>query len=501
MARRRTRGPTTTAAGPLPTEQSFEVERLDAARWRIPRDERRGMRVDGIVFADDVLMDALRDDPALGQVANVATLPGIVTASLAMPDIHWGYGFPIGGVAAMRLDAGVVSPGGIGFDIDCGVRLLRSDLREADVRPVLGRLADALAAAVPSGVGVRGGLRLREADLERVLVSGARWAVEHGHGDPADLEHTEERGAMQGADPDAVSPRARQRGADQLGTLGSGNHFLEVQVVERIDDPPAAEAFGLAEGFVTVMVHCGSRGLGHQVCTDHVAAMDRTVARHDIELPDRQLACAPIESPEGRAYLGAMVAAANFAWANRQVIAGAIRDAFERVLGRRVGEPRLHQVYDLSHNIAKIERHLVDGAPTDVLVHRKGATRAFPAGHEDVPDAYRHVGQPVLVPGDMGRSSYVAVGAPGSMEASFGSSCHGAGRSLSRHAALRALRGTDVAAELAARGIEVRAERRDLLAEEASLAYKDVDRVVAVSAAAGLIRSVARLRPLAVVKG
>jgi tRNA-splicing ligase RtcB len=459
------------------------------------------MRVDGLVFADDGLMASLRGDPALEQVANVATLPGIVGASLAMPDVHWGYGFPVGGVAAMRRDGGVVSPGGIGFDINCGVRLLRSDLEERDVRRHLGRLADALFRAVPSGVGAHGGLRLSAADEEAVLIRGAAWAVERGDGWPEDVERTEERGALHGADPGAVSPRARERGANQLGTLGSGNHFLEVQVVDRIEDATAAAALGLEPGAVTVMVHCGSRGLGHQVCTDHVAVMDRAAARFGIELPDRQLACAPLDSPEAASYLAAMAAAANFAWANRQRIAAAIRRAFAEVLGRPAERLGLHQVYDLSHNIAKLEKHEVDGRPVEVCVHRKGATRAFPAGHPDVPAAYRAVGQPVFVPGDMGRASWVAVGAPGSMVRSFGSTCHGAGRLLSRHAALRLQRGANVAADLERRGIVVRAERLDLLAEEASPAYKDVDAVVRVAAAAGQLRPVARLRPLAVVKG
>ena len=480
---------------------SVPLERVDAVRWRIPADGRRGMRVDGLVFADDRLIASLRGDPALDQVANVATLPGIVGASLAMPDVHWGYGFPVGGVAATRTSDGVVSPGGIGFDINCGVRLLRSDLAERDVRRRVRQLADALFAAVPSGLGAHKGRRLGRDELDEVLATGAAWAVGRGHGTAADLEATEEAGSMTGADPGHVSPRARQRGADQLGTLGSGNHFLEVQVVERILDPPAAHAFDLAEGAITVMIHCGSRGLGHQVCTDHVAVMDRAVHRFGIELPDRQLACAPLDSPEARAYLGAMIAAANFAWANRQVIADAVRGAFSGVFGRPADSLGLRQVYDLSHNMAKLERHRVGGDEVDLCVHRKGATRAFPAGHPDVPLAYRGVGQPVLIPGDMGRASFVAVGAPGAMAESFGSSCHGAGRMMSRHAAIRALRGIDVGAQLGGAGVEVRAERRDLLAEEASVAYKDVDVVMDTVARAGLARPVARLRPLAVVKG
>jgi len=488
-------------SGTRPPGRPLEIERLDDVRWRIPRGQRSDMRVDGIVFADEALMRPLRDDPALVQVANVATLPGIVGASLAMPDVHWGYGFPIGGVAATRRDGGVVSPGGIGFDINCGVRLLRSDLTAAEVTPHLEPLADALFAAVPSGVGAAIGRRLPQADLDAVLREGSRWAVAAGRGWREDLERTEEGGCLAGADPAAVSPRAHQRGADQLGTLGSGNHFLELDEVDRIVDPAAAGALGLFASQVVVFIHCGSRGLGHQVCTDHVAVMDRAMGRHGIQVPDRQLACAPLDSAEGHAYLAAMAAAANFAWANRQTIGHAVRGAFGRVLGRDARDLGLDLVYDVSHNIAKFETHQVDGVEAEICVHRKGATRAFPPGHRDVTPAYRDIGQPVFVPGDMGRCSYVAVGAPGSMAASFGSTCHGAGRSLSRHAALRELRGTNVARQLASAGIVVRAERPDLLAEEASIAYKDVTAVVRVAERAGLLRIVARLRPLAVIKG
>ncbi len=481
--------------------RSPQVERLDDVRWRLPREQRADMRVDGLVYASDRLMESLRDDPALAQVANVATLPGIVGHSLAMPDIHWGYGFPIGGVAAMRRADGVISPGGIGFDINCGVRLMRSDLTVEDLRPRLERLADELFRAVPSGIGASIGRRLTPDELENVLRQGAGWAIERGDGWPEDIERTEERGRLGGADPSAVSTRARQRGSDQLGTLGSGNHFLEVDAVDDVADKEAAAALGLFDGQVVVFIHCGSRGLGHQVCTDHVAVLDRAMKRYGIEVPDRQLACAPIDSEEGRAYLCAMAAAANFAWANRQLIGHAVRGAFERVLGRDARRLGLELVYDVSHNMAKFERHTVDGAEVEVCVHRKGATRAFPAGHPDVPAAYREVGQPVMVPGDMGRHSYVAVGAPGSMAESFGSTCHGAGRALSRQAALRQLRGVDIAGELERDGIVVRAESPRLLGEEASIAYKDVAEVVRVAEKAGLLRPVARLRPLAVIKG
>jgi tRNA-splicing ligase RtcB len=477
------------------------LERLDAVRWRLPRDQRADMRVDGLVFADDDMMKELRHDPALQQVANVATLPGIVGASLAMPDIHWGYGFPIGGVAATLADDGVISPGGIGFDINCGVRLMRSDIVVSELEPRLSKLADALFEAVPSGVGASSGERLSSADLDAVLADGARWAVERGRGWPEDLERTEEGGRLASAGPAAVSNRARQRGADQLGTLGSGNHFLEVDRVAEIYDSRAAAALGLFGGQAVVFIHCGSRGLGHQVCTDHVATMDRAMARYGISVPDRQLACAPLGSDEGREYLAAMAAAANFAWANRQTISHAVRGAFARVLGRDLRALGLDLVYDVSHNIAKFETHDVGGRPTEVYVHRKGATRAFPPGHPDVPSRYRDVGQPVLVPGDMGRASYVCVGAPGAMSETFGSTCHGAGRARSRHAALRELRGQNIARQLAEQGVIVRAERPSLLAEEASMAYKDVTAVVGVAERAGHLRRVARLQPVIVVKG
>jgi tRNA-splicing ligase RtcB len=477
------------------------VERVDEVRWRVPETQRKDMRVDGLVFASDELMAELRDDPALGQVANVATLPGIVGSSLAMPDIHWGYGFPIGGVAATRADGGVISPGGIGFDINCGVRLYRSDLTADDLRGKRHRLADALFHAVPSGVGASTGHRRSGAELDAILAEGSHRVVADEGGWPEDLALTEEGGRLQGADPDAVSQRAKHRGADQLGTLGSGNHFLEVDVVDAVLDEGAAEAFGLTLGQVVVFIHCGSRGLGHQVCTDHVATIDRAMGRYDIHVPDRQLACAPLDSGEGRSYLAAMAAAANFAWANRQLIGHAVRGAFARVLGADARSLGLGLVYDISHNIAKFERHVVGGREVEVCVHRKGATRAFPAGRPEVPERYREVGQPVFVPGDMGRHSIVAVGAPGSMAETFGSTCHGAGRRLSRHQALRDLRGVDIAGQLDAEGIIVRAERPSLLGEEASIAYKDVSAVVRVAEVAGHLRQVARLRPLIVVKG
>ncbi|MDP3062331.1 MAG: RtcB family protein, partial [Chloroflexota bacterium] len=435
-----------------------KLRQLDEYRWELPRDYKPGMRVPGIIYANSGLMQAILGDQALEQVANVATLPGIVGASYAMPDIHWGYGFPVGGVAATRAEDGVVSPGGVGFDINCGVRLLRTDLTEADVRPHLDRLTDVLYANVPSGVGTSGKLRLKAQELDRAMSQGARWAVEQGMGDQEDLEVTEESGCIEGADPDAVGARPRERGAPQLGTLGSGNHFLEVQAVADIYDTRAASALGiLSVGQVTVMLHCGSRGLGHQVCDDYLKVVDAASRRYQYDLPDRQLACAPVNSPEGKAYLGAMYAAANFAWANRQIIAHWVRESFQTVFGVGWRELGIRQVYDVSHNIAKLERHPVNGKNVMLCVHRKGATRSFPPGHPDVPARYREVGQPVLIPGDMGRYSFLAVGAEGAMEGAFGSACHGAGRSHSRTAAKKLLRGRDIEKELRARGIVVKA--------------------------------------------
>ncbi|MFH1141363.1 MAG: RtcB family protein [Chloroflexota bacterium] len=479
------------------------LKRLDQFRWEIPASYKPGMRVPGIVFASDKLIDQVRDDQSLEQVANVATLPGIVGASLAMPDVHWGYGFPVGGVAATDVDAGgVVSPGGVGFDINCGVRLLRSDLAEEDVRPRLRELVAALFANVPSGVGSSGKLRLKDKEMEDVMTQGARWAVKKGFGTPQDLEATEDGGCLSGADVATVGTRPRQRGAGQLGTLGSGNHFLEVQVVDQILDAGAARALGIHQvGQVTVMLHCGSRGFGHQVCEDTIQVMTTAVKRYGIEVPDRQLACVPVRSPEGEAYLQAMRCAANYAFANRQCIAHWVRETFAQVFGRSWEDMGLHQVYDVCHNIAKIEPYVVEGHNRQLCVHRKGATRAFPPGHPELAERYQSVGQPVLVPGDMGRYSYLAVGTQQAMELSFGSTCHGAGRAESRGAARRALRGHDIQKELEQQGIIVMARGRDSLAEEASRAYKDVSDVIDAAQGAGISRKVARMRPVGVGTG
>ncbi|MCI4348040.1 MAG: RtcB family protein, partial [Thermoplasmata archaeon] len=453
------------------------------------------MRVPGVLFANPALLEPIRSDPALLQLANVATLPGIQGASLAMPDIHYGYGFPVGGVAAFDLQEGVVSPGGIGYDINCGVRLLRTSLSLDETRARLGPLVEALYRYVPSGVGSKGPVTLKSSEIDEVLAGGARWAIDHGYGRAADLALQEEEGRLSGANPAFVSPAARQRGLKQLGTLGSGNHFLEVQTVGEVFYPEFADELGLEPGTVTVMLHCGSRGLGHQVATDYIGVMDQYLARAGTHLVDRQLSCAPIGSDEGQRYLAAMAAGANFAWANRQVITHGIRRAFREVFQRPDEELDLAVVYDISHNMAKIEEHVLTDGRRKVLVHRKGATRAFPAGREEVASAYRKFGQPVLVPGDMGTASYVLAGLPSSMDRSFGSSCHGAGRRLSRHAAVRQFRFEDVTRRLREQGILVRSASREGVTEEAPGAYKDVEEVVRVAEGAGLTRRVARLVP------
>jgi tRNA-splicing ligase RtcB (3'-phosphate/5'-hydroxy nucleic acid ligase) len=473
----------------------------DEFTYEIPQDAVAGMRVPGILFSNAALLSGVTGDPSLAQLANVATLPGIQRNALAMPDIHFGYGFPVGGVAAFDLAEGVVSPGGIGYDINCGVRLIRTSLRVDEVRPHLASLLERLYREVPSGVGSRGGHPLTPSAVDEVLAGGARWAVEHGLGRPADLEVQEEHGGLAGADPAAVSESARKRGLKQLGTLGSGNHFLEVQAVDEVFDPEFAPVLGLAPGQVVVMLHTGSRGLGHQVATDYIQEMDRGLAGQGITLVDRQLSCAPISSEPAQRYLRAMAAAANFAWANRQAMTHGVRRAFSAEFGRTDEELDLSVVYDISHNIAKVEEHAVDGGKKQLLVHRKGATRAFPAGRDEVPSAYRRFGQPVLIPGDMGTASYVLAGLPTAMDRSFGSSCHGAGRRLSRHAAVRAFRYEEVTRSLAGKGIIVRSASREGVTEEAPGAYKNVEEVVRVAEGAGLTRRVARLVPLGVVKG
>ncbi len=478
------------------------LEKVDDYRWRIPQSYKTGMRVPGLIYATQEMMENIVEEQAPEQVANVAFLPGIVNYSLAMPDIHWGYGFPIGGVAAMRMEDGVVSPGGVGFDINCGVRLLRTNLTEEEVRPKIKKLVDALYESVPSGVGSKGKVRLHSGEINEVLAKGSSWAVEHGYGNPEDLATTEEHGQMSGADPDRVSQRAKERGTPQLGTLGSGNHFLEVALVDHIYEPEAAKAMGIDRvGQVMLLIHCGSRGLGHQTADDYIKEMIGAMKRYHIELPDRQLACAPLTSPEGQAYLSAMRCAANYAWANRQCIMHWVREAFCAVLGKCEKDAGLELIYDVAHNIAKIEEHKVNDHQQKLCVHRKGATRAFPPGHPDLPAIYAKVGQPVLIPGDMGRFSYVLVGTEQAMQETFGSTCHGAGRVKSRAAAKRTVRGADILRDLERRGITVRAGNISGLAEEASIAYKDVTEVVGVAQSTGISRIVARTRPIGVIKG
>ncbi|WP_330166948.1 RtcB family protein [Streptomyces sp. HB2AG] len=479
--------------GATVTGATVEVVEEGPFRFRIPR--RGSMRVPGVVFASRALLPEAAGDQALQQVVNVATLPGIVEASYAMPDVHWGYGFPIGGVAATDVaDGGVVSPGGVGFDISCGVRLLAAPCERDALLPRLGQLMDVLDRRVPRGPGRGGVWQIGRTELEKVLVSGACHAVERGHGVARDLARCEDGGVLPGADPGQVGVRAVERGLGQVGSLGSGNHFLEVQAVDTVHDRAAASAMGVRERQVCVMIHCGSRGLGHQICTDHVRTMDRAAARYGIEVPDRQLACVPAGSGEGRAYLGAMAAAANYARANRQLLSEAARDAFEETTGHG-----LDLVYDISHNLAKIETHHVAGRAVRLCVHRKGATRALPPGHPDLPDDLAAVGQPVLIPGTMGTASYLLVGVEGG--GAWHSTCHGAGRVRSRHSAAREVDGRALRAELEARGVAVRGASWRGLAEEAPRAYKDIDAVVRASEGAGLCRRVARLVPLGVVKG
>ncbi len=479
-----------------------ELVRVDPWRADIPTSHLAGMRVPGRVFASDAILADVRGDQALQQVANVATLPGIVGRSLAMPDIHWGYGFPIGGVAAFDADEGVLSPGGVGFDINCGVRLIRTDLTEDDVRPRLRELVDALFRNVPSGVGSKARLRFSKSEARQVFVEGARWAVSQGFGWDEDLEAIEHGGTMPGANPDKVSEKAVERGAPQVGSLGGGNHFLEVQRVDELFDSVAARAFGIDRpGQVVVMIHCGSRGAGHQIATDHLEVMERAASRYPFALVDRQLASTPVASREAENYYAAMCCGANFAWTNRQLITHWTRESFAHVFGRSAEDMGMRLVYDVSHNIAKLEEHVVDGRRRKVYVHRKGATRAFAPGHPDVPAAYRDVGQPVLVPGDMGTASYVLRGTAGAMAESFGSCCHGAGRVLSRTAAAKAWRGEDVIRDLEKQGVIVRAASPRVAAEEAPDAYKDVSDVVDVCHGAGIGAKVARLSPIGCVKG
>ncbi|WP_322507303.1 RtcB family protein [Anaerolinea sp.] len=481
------------------TLQTFQ--KVSDYEWEIPPTFRSGMRVPVRIFATRRLLEKALQDASIEQAVNVATLPGLVGRVLVMPDMHQGYGFPIGGVAATRYPEGVISPGGIGYDINCGVRLLSSTIPYEAVKPYLDTLVAALDHHCPSGVGTHGAIRLSDKELDQACRLGSRWALKQGMASEQDLEFTEENGCIEGAAPEKVSARAKERGREQLGTLGAGNHFLEVEVVDQIFDAEAANAMGLFEGCLVLSIHCGSRGFGHQICSDYVQEFQGAVRRYGIQLPDRELVCAPLDSPEGQAYLGAMRAAANYAFLNRQILAHHARQAFEEVLSGKVKNWHLRQVYDIAHNIGKIETHEVDGKQVKVCVHRKGATRAFGPGSPAIPAAYRPIGQPVLVPGSMGTASWVLVGTETSMRISFGSSCHGAGRVMSRNEAKRQVRGEHLRKELEAEGIHLRAGSLSGLAEEAPQAYKDVDAVVETVSGAGIARKVARLRPVAVVKG
>jgi len=479
---------------------TIKFEKIDDWRWRIPKSG--GMLVDGLIFADEKMLNIIKTDESPQQVANVAHLPGIVKHSLAMPDIHWGYGFPIGGVAAFDMDDGVISPGGVGYDINCGVRLLRSAISRSDITRNMRDIVDTLFMNVPTGVGsCRKDIKLGMEEQRNVLKNGAGWAVSQGYGTKDDLLFIEAGGCLSGADPDKVSNRALERGKTQVGTLGSGNHFVEVGYVAEIYDTAVAEVLGLKKDNISVIIHTGSRGLGHQVCDDYIKVMINAAKEYGIDLPDRQLCCAPIKSEQGSEYFKAMASAANFAFANRQMITHWVRESFEGVLGTGNNILGLEIVYDVCHNIAKFEDHKVDGKKKKLCVHRKGATRSYPPGHEEIPDAYKSIGQPMIIPGDMGRYSYVMVGTENSMNETFGSSCHGAGRMMSRNAAKRLAKGRPIARELEKSGILVRATGRTTLMEEISEAYKDVTEVVDVVHNAGIGKKVAMLKPLAVIKG
>lgn len=478
-----------------------DLEQINKYEWEIPTSFRGDMRVPVRLFVTRELLEQAMRDKSLDQAVNAATLPGLVGYVMVMPDMHQGYGFPIGGVAATRYPEGVISPGGIGYDINCGVRLLGSQIPAEAAKPHMEVLASALNHYCPSGVGKGGRLKLSNQDLDQVLTLGAQWAGKKGYATEADLRRTEEKGQLAGADPRTVSDRAKKRGQPQIGTLGAGNHFIEVDMVEQIFDEQAARVMGIQEGHLALQIHCGSRGLGHQVCSDYVRQLQSAVSRYGIQLPDRELVCAPLDSPEGQDYLAAMRCAANYAFANRQILAHWARQAFEEVLAGKVDNWHLHQVYDIAHNMGKIEKHVIEGEKMEVCVHRKGATRAFGPGYEGLPDEYKKIGQPVLVPGSMGTSSWVLVGTEKSMERAFGSSCHGAGRTMSRSKAKKTVWGSDLKEELEREGIKIRAGSMAGFAEEAPVAYKDVDAVVETVDGAGIARKVARLVPMAVIKG
>jgi tRNA-splicing ligase RtcB len=478
-----------------------DFKQIEEYVYEVPASFREDMRVPARFYADAVLLEGVKNDRSLEQLVNTATLPGAVKYALAMPDIHQGYGFPIGGVVATQLPDGVISPGGVGYDINCGVRLLATHLEQEEINPYLDILASSIHANCPSGVGKGGNIKLKSGELDRLLELGSTWTMKRGFATEADLERTEENGCLEGADAGKVSPRAKDRGKGQVGTLGAGNHFIEIDVVDRVIDETAARCMGLFEKQIAVQIHCGSRGLGHQVCSDYVKRFQKSIRRYDYNLPDRELVCAPLSSPEGGDYLAAMKGAANYAFVNRQVLVSHIRRSFEQTLAGKVNNHHLYQIYDIAHNMAKVETHIVDGRQLELCVHRKGATRAFGPGSGELPSVYRDIGQPVLVPGSMGTVSWVLVGTRNSMTQTFGSTCHGAGRSMSRKKAKKSVHGAGLRDQLESRGIHVRAGSMSGLAEEAPAAYKDVNRVVDVVHGAGIARKVARLTPVAVIKG
>ena len=480
---------------------SLIPKKIGNMTYKIEKDEALGMKVPVIIYADDQLLEKMMNDRTIKQAVNVSTIPGILQNVVVLPDGHEGYGFPVGGVAAMDAEEGMISPGGVGYDINCGVRLLRTNLKEQDVRPKLKELVNDLFNSIPSGVGSKGAIRLSNSQLDEVLVKGVQWAVDNGYGTKNDAEVCEENGHMDKADPNKVSDRARKRGAPQLGSLGSGNHFLEIQKVVEIHDEEAAKRMGIEQGQVTILTHCGSRGFGHQICSDYLRISEQALKKYNISLPDRELACVPNSSEEGESYRKAMFAALNFAWSNRQMITHWTRKSFERVFKQSEADLEMNLVYDVSHNIAKVEKHTIDGKQKSVVVHRKGATRAFPANKEEVPKKYRDLGQPVFIPGSMGTGSWILLGQPNSMNLTFGSTAHGAGRTMSRTKARQNYTESQVKKFLSDKGIEVKALTRDGIVEETPQAYKDVDSIVNVSHKLGIATKVAKLVPIGVIKG
>jgi tRNA-splicing ligase RtcB len=481
--------------------QIEDIHQIDKYTYEIPSTYREDMRIPARFYSDPDLLKGVLGDRSLDQLVNTATLPGAVRYALAMPDIHQGYGFPIGGVVATELPDGVISPGGVGYDINCGVRLLATHFEAQEIKSYVGDLASALYANCPSGVGKGGNIRLKKGELDQIMETGAYWALKNGFATDSDLERTEEEGCIRGADASKVSQRAKERGKAQVGTLGAGNHFIEIDLVEKIADETAARHVGLFLGQVVVQIHCGSRGLGHQVCGDYVKRFQKSIRKYNYQLPDRELVCAPLSSPEGQDYLAAMKAAANYAFTNRQVLTHHIRRSFEQVLAGKVNNFNVHQIYDIAHNMAKVETHTIEGRRLKLCVHRKGATRAFGPGEDVLPRVYRNIGQPVLVPGSMGTFSWVLLGTEGSMAKTFGSTCHGAGRTMSRKRAKKTVHGAGLRQDLEADGIHIRAGSMSGLAEEAPIAYKNVNRVVDVVHGAGIARKLAKLSPIAVIKG